>query len=106
MQKPAFIFDGRLLLEHDELIRIGFHVHCIGKRLPKPITCSRNGSFYGLNSHDIPNGSHVNGYVFRENGLVPTENGFLRLNGGLDGHQADSSACSSNGHVNGFTEEY
>jgi len=35
MQKPAFIFDGRLLLNHKELREIGFEVHAIGK--PDPI---------------------------------------------------------------------
>ena len=33
MLKPAFIFDGRLILEHEKLISIGFHVVAIGKRL-------------------------------------------------------------------------
>jgi UDPglucose 6-dehydrogenase len=33
MQKPAFIFDGRLILDHEKLISIGFHVEAIGKRL-------------------------------------------------------------------------
>ena len=32
MQKPAFIFDGRNILDHDALEKIGFHVHAIGKR--------------------------------------------------------------------------
>lgn len=32
MLKPAFIFDGRLVLNHEELRRIGFCVECIGKR--------------------------------------------------------------------------
>ena len=31
MLKPAFIFDGRNVLPHDELRRIGFHVTAIGK---------------------------------------------------------------------------
>ncbi|XP_055353723.1 UDP-glucose 6-dehydrogenase-like [Paramacrobiotus metropolitanus] len=31
MQKPAFIFDGRMILNHDKLIDIGFNVYCIGK---------------------------------------------------------------------------
>lgn len=31
MLKPAFIFDGRLILNHDELRKIGFKVFCIGK---------------------------------------------------------------------------
>lgn len=35
MQKPAFIFDGRILLDHDKLISIGFQVEAIGKRFEK-----------------------------------------------------------------------
>eukprot|EP00977_Amphora_coffeiformis_P006289 scaffold1351_cov176-Amphora_coffeaeformis.AAC.23 len=31
MAKPAFIFDGRNLLDHDKLREIGFEVHGIGK---------------------------------------------------------------------------
>jgi len=30
MLKPAFLFDGRNLLNHAELVRIGFEVHAIG----------------------------------------------------------------------------
>merc|ERR550539_1917036 len=33
MTKPAFLFDGRKILDHDSLIKIGFHVETIGKRL-------------------------------------------------------------------------
>jgi len=33
MKKPAFLFDGRRILDHDKLIKIGFHVETIGKRL-------------------------------------------------------------------------
>jgi nucleotide sugar dehydrogenase len=36
MAKPAFIFDGRNILEHDKLRKIGFEVHAIGK--PDPNT--------------------------------------------------------------------
>jgi len=35
MQKPSFIFDGRLILDHDHLMSIGFNVFCIGKKPPK-----------------------------------------------------------------------
>lgn len=35
MLKPAFIFDGRLILDHHALIEIGFHVEAIGKRLTR-----------------------------------------------------------------------
>jgi len=31
MMKPAFIFDGRSILSHADLERIGFEVHAIGK---------------------------------------------------------------------------
>ena len=31
MRKPAFVFDGRNILDHEELIKIGFEVHAIGK---------------------------------------------------------------------------
>lgn len=33
MMKPAYIFDGRKILDHDRLQEIGFHVQTIGKRL-------------------------------------------------------------------------
>ena len=33
MTKPAFIFDGRKILNHEQLIKIGFHVETIGKRM-------------------------------------------------------------------------
>lgn len=36
MMKPAFVFDGRLILPHAELRKIGFEVYCIGK--PNPAT--------------------------------------------------------------------
>ncbi|CAF2266760.1 unnamed protein product [Rotaria magnacalcarata] len=35
MQKPSYIFDGRLILDHDQLMSIGFNVFCIGKKTPK-----------------------------------------------------------------------
>jgi len=31
MAKPAFAFDGRLILDHDKLVQIGFDVYAIGK---------------------------------------------------------------------------
>ena len=31
MQKPAFCFDGRNILDHDKLRKIGFEMHAIGK---------------------------------------------------------------------------
>lgn len=36
MMKPAYIFDGRKILNHKELLKIGFHVHTIGKKLVRP----------------------------------------------------------------------
>jgi UDPglucose 6-dehydrogenase len=38
MAKPAFLFDGRNLLDHDGLRKIGFEVHAIGK--PDPLAFS------------------------------------------------------------------
>lgn len=35
MSKPAFLFDGRLLMDHKALRDIGFEVHAIGKPDPK-----------------------------------------------------------------------
>lgn len=32
MLKPAFVFDGRKILDHSSLAKIGFHVETIGKR--------------------------------------------------------------------------
>jgi len=37
MSKPAFIFDGRNILPHDELRKIGFEVYAIGKPSDKKI---------------------------------------------------------------------
>lgn len=31
MKKPAFLFDGRLMLDHEKLVKIGFEVEVIGK---------------------------------------------------------------------------
>ena len=33
MTKPAYIFDGRKFLDHDELQKIGFIVRTIGKKI-------------------------------------------------------------------------
>jgi UDPglucose 6-dehydrogenase len=35
MQKPAFVFDGRNLLDYAQLREIGFQTYAIGK----PLTC-------------------------------------------------------------------
>ena len=42
MEKPAFIFDGRKILDHDQLIDIGFHVETIGKQLKQKMMCNGN----------------------------------------------------------------
>lgn len=36
MMQPAFVFDGRLILPHAELVQLGFCVHAIGKRIEQP----------------------------------------------------------------------
>jgi UDPglucose 6-dehydrogenase len=33
MEKPAYVFDGRRILNHEKLQKIGFHVKAIGKTL-------------------------------------------------------------------------
>jgi len=35
MLKPAFLFDGRSILDHNALCKIGFRVECIGKKMTK-----------------------------------------------------------------------
>jgi UDPglucose 6-dehydrogenase len=35
MAKPAYLFDGRKIVDHDKLIEIGFHVVTIGKRMQR-----------------------------------------------------------------------
>jgi UDPglucose 6-dehydrogenase len=46
MMKPAHIFDGRKILDHDRLIKIGFQVQTIGKRLARPLITRTWGSPY------------------------------------------------------------
>ncbi|KAF4522460.1 hypothetical protein B566_EDAN002544 [Ephemera danica] len=40
MMKPAFIFDGRKILDHEKLCRLGFEVQTIGKRMNREIARS------------------------------------------------------------------
>ena len=40
MEKPAFIFDGRKILDHNKLIDIGFNVETIGKQLKQKVFCN------------------------------------------------------------------
>ncbi|XP_054275125.1 UDP-glucose 6-dehydrogenase [Macrosteles quadrilineatus] len=35
MMKPAYVFDGRKILDHEALMKIGFQVHTIGKRISR-----------------------------------------------------------------------
>ena len=35
MLKPAFVFDGRMILDHDALADIGYHVETIGKKVQR-----------------------------------------------------------------------
>lgn len=35
MMKPAYVFDGRMILDDEALTKIGFHVYTIGKRLSR-----------------------------------------------------------------------
>lgn len=38
MMKPAYVFDGRKILPHKELVKIGYNVECIGTVVSKPVT--------------------------------------------------------------------
>jgi UDPglucose 6-dehydrogenase len=44
MRKPAFVFDGRLIIDRDALARLGFRVHTIGKGIASAET--DDGVFY------------------------------------------------------------
>ncbi|XP_014220016.1 UDP-glucose 6-dehydrogenase [Copidosoma floridanum] len=44
MMKPAYIFDGRKILDHDKLMKIGFIVQTIGKRLTRTAVSRAWGS--------------------------------------------------------------
>ncbi|XP_064636878.1 UDP-glucose 6-dehydrogenase-like [Lineus longissimus] len=46
MLKPAFLFDGRMILNHESLMELGFHVETIGKRLTRP-SITRTFAFEG-----------------------------------------------------------
>ncbi|KAG8230810.1 hypothetical protein J437_LFUL010590 [Ladona fulva] len=48
MMKPAYIFDGRKILDHSQLLKIGFHVETIGKRLCRPLVNRIWGSPYQI----------------------------------------------------------
>ncbi|BET00480.1 UDP-glucose 6-dehydrogenase [Nesidiocoris tenuis] len=42
MMKPAFVFDGRMILDDVALGKIGFHVHTIGKKIGRRANFSRS----------------------------------------------------------------
>lgn len=44
MMKPAYVFDGRKILDHDALLNIGFHVQTIGKKLSRASSIRAQGS--------------------------------------------------------------
>lgn len=52
MVKPAFVFDGRKILDHAALASIGFHVETIGQR---PGYYSNVGMEYFLISGNVTN---------------------------------------------------
>merc|ERR1712157_703358 len=45
IMKPAFLFDGRNMLDHAKLEKIGFEVHALGKAKPPAKFAHRAGSF-------------------------------------------------------------
>lgn len=49
MMKPAYLFDGRKILDHEALLKIGFHVQTIGKRLSRA-----NSSLRAQGSQALP----------------------------------------------------
>jgi UDPglucose 6-dehydrogenase len=52
MTKPAFIFDGRLILDPDSLRAIGFSVHSIGRANVSPHLSGPSCCYSGLSSPD------------------------------------------------------
>ncbi|XP_042237396.1 UDP-glucose 6-dehydrogenase-like [Homarus americanus] len=44
MKKPAFVFDGRKILDHQALIKIGFHTETIGKRFSRNTLLRSSGA--------------------------------------------------------------
>ncbi len=41
MVQPAFVFDGRAMLEHEALLAIGFRVHSVGVKFPNRLQLLR-----------------------------------------------------------------
>lgn len=48
MMKPAFIFDGRKILDHVALSKIGFHVETIGMRTSQQVV-----NIFSLSFNDV-----------------------------------------------------
>nr|XP_045607333.1 UDP-glucose 6-dehydrogenase-like isoform X1 [Procambarus clarkii] len=46
MKKPAFIFDGRKILDHEALIKLGFHTETIGKRFSRNTLLRSSGEHF------------------------------------------------------------
>ncbi|XP_076039765.1 UDP-glucose 6-dehydrogenase sgl isoform X2 [Oratosquilla oratoria] len=46
MKRPAFVFDGRRILNHSALIDLGYHVETIGKRFTRNALVRNAGSSY------------------------------------------------------------
>lgn len=44
MLKPAFLFDGRRILDHDALVRFGYHVEVIGKCMTRSLSNRKIGA--------------------------------------------------------------
>ena len=64
MEKPAFIFDGRKILNHEALIKLGFHVETIGKRLTQyDHHQSTNGNGSVAKRARLSGNGHSNGHA-------------------------------------------
>ncbi|KAG0711088.1 UDP-glucose 6-dehydrogenase [Chionoecetes opilio] len=46
MKKPAFVFDGRKILDHKALIKLGFHTETIGKRFTRNSLLRSSGEHF------------------------------------------------------------
>lgn len=46
MKKPAFVFDGRKILDHEALIKLGFHTETIGKRFTRNTLLRSSGEHF------------------------------------------------------------
>jgi UDPglucose 6-dehydrogenase len=44
MLKPAFLFDGRMILDHHQLVEIGFDVTSIGRHIKRNKKNNRQGA--------------------------------------------------------------